>query len=104
MSEPTPRPLGGLHHGQYLPPHWQTWLRSYRPGGLRSGDFEGALRITFEDESEALFYSAFCALDQQREELAVFTEHCGYHVFGSAYLEWGGPHALPTEIVVPPVS
>ncbi len=69
-----------------LPPHWQEWLRSHRPqtgGELRASDFKtnAVVRLQFDDGSLAVFNYAFYAVDEDRKELAVFTEHCGYHVF-----------------------
>ncbi|MEM1116679.1 MAG: hypothetical protein AAF594_10360 [Bacteroidota bacterium] len=85
-----------FRHDPYLPEHWNAWLRSYRPGyegRLGAGDFCGVVELRFEDGSEARFHWAFCALDEEGEELAVFTEHCLYHVFSSRALEWSGPQA-----------
>ena len=87
-------------HGDHLPEHWSAWLRAYRPqtgGELRANDFGGTVELEFEDESEARFKWAFCALDSERDELAVFTEHCGYHVFSSRELKWRGPQASLLE-------
>ena len=82
-------------HDRYLPPHWKAWLRAYRPesdGRLSVYDFkiDQSVRLRFEDGSTAQFEYAFCALDEKQGELAVFTEHCGYHVFRAAGLEWEG--------------
>ena len=48
--------------------------------------FEG-VRLRFDDGSEASFKYAFFVEDRERKELAVFTEHCGYHVFPLLSLE-----------------
>jgi hypothetical protein len=37
--------------------------------------------LRFGDGSFALFKYAFYLLDRAQDELAVFTEHCGYHIF-----------------------
>lgn len=79
----------------YLPEHWRAWLRSHRPhwgGELSAEDFrsDDRVRLRFGDGSSATFQYAFCALDEQREELAVFTEHCGYHVFRAVDLTYSG--------------
>jgi hypothetical protein len=80
--------------GAYLPQHWQIWLRAYRPenGRLSAGDFrpDETVRLVFPDGSVAEFRAAFCAADHARGELAVFSEHCGYHVFALPDLEWTG--------------
>jgi hypothetical protein len=39
------------------------------------------LRLKFADDSTAFFRYAFALIDEDEEEVAVFTEHCGYHVF-----------------------
>ncbi len=71
-----------------LPPHWQEWVEHWardQSGGkwnrLGAPDFNGCVKLTFPDDSHALFEHAFYAVDEDRQELAVFTEHCGYHVF-----------------------
>ena len=71
-----------------LPAHWQEWLRMWamkRSGGkydgLGANDFRGSVKLSFDDGSFALFENAFHAVDEAREEIAVFTEHCGHHVF-----------------------
>lgn len=40
-----------------------------------------SLKITFEDSSYAFFMYAFYWIDEESKEVAVFTEHCGYHLF-----------------------
>ena len=89
-------------HGAYLPEHWQAWLRAYRPrwkGQLSAYDFavDEGVHLRFEDGSEVRFASAFCAVDEAQGELAVFTEHCGYHVFSLAGLAWEGRAASLPE-------
>jgi len=39
------------------------------------------LKISFEDGSKAFFNDAFYWIDEEYKEVAVFTEHCGYHIF-----------------------
>lgn len=85
---------GGLRHGAYLPDHWRAWLGACRPetgGKLQGADFGGVVRLRFEDGSEAVFQSAFCVHHAEDDEIGVFTEHCGYHVFSSRGLAWDGP-------------
>ena len=73
-----------------LPHRWKTKLKQYihqhldenreRPS---AGDFKDNLRLDFPDGSHAYFRYAFYILDPDTNELAVFTEHCGYHLFPS---------------------
>ena len=39
------------------------------------------VRLEFPDGSVALFQNAFHLADDALQEVAVFTEHCGYHFF-----------------------
>jgi hypothetical protein len=39
------------------------------------------VRLTFADGSTVFFMYAFALTDEKAEEIAVFTEHCGYHIF-----------------------
>lgn len=71
---------------QNMPERWQTKFAAYLSGKgrtqLGAGDFPNSgLRICFPDESEARFRYAFAIRDDEWGEVAVFTEHCGYHVF-----------------------
>jgi hypothetical protein len=51
--------------------------------GLSASDFPAnqSLTLTFSDGSTAHFRHAFFVKSTSRRKLAVFTEHCGYHVF-----------------------
>lgn len=51
--------------------------------GLVTNDFSSSdgLKLIFPDESYAQFQWAFFVTNSLRREVAVFTEHCGYHVF-----------------------
>ena len=79
-----------------LPERWADKLKSYICEKLGEGrqeltatDFRFSLKIDFEDGSFALVQYAFyvldqdnnCILDQDDNEVAIFTEHCGYHIF-----------------------
>jgi hypothetical protein len=87
----------------YLPEHWNEWIRQFSLSAsdgkydeLGAGTFRGNVRLVFDDGSNAFFEGAFFVEDESREELAVFTEHCGYHVFSSRgmraeYFEWTEP-------------
>jgi hypothetical protein len=71
-----------------LPIHWQQWIEQYAKEAsngkwnrLGASDFDGSVKIRFSDGSFLMFEYAFYAIDEAKNELAVFTEHCGYHVF-----------------------
>jgi hypothetical protein len=72
---------------KYLPAHWQEKVKEClgRPEAryreISVADFVHDLRIEFEDGSDAFFSFAFYLHDDEAQEVAVFTEHCGYHVF-----------------------
>jgi hypothetical protein len=52
-----------------------------RQRGLAASDFREDVEISFPDGSTVAFRHAFVVIDSQRQLIAVFTEHCGYHVF-----------------------
>ncbi len=72
----------------YLSPHWRMLLAEHIKN-LTGGKFTspGARHFTemiilrFPDGSRADFTFAFHLIDGERGEVAVFTEHCGYHIF-----------------------
>ena len=70
-----------------LPERWQLRLQNHlqeissKYKELSFAAFENDLRITFGDQSNAFFYYAFYWIDEETKEIAVFTEHCGYHLF-----------------------
>lgn len=87
---------------KYLPKHSNDWIRDFSLSTsdgkcfeIGAGAFKGKVRLVFEDGS-----NAFIIEDEAREELAVFTEHCGYQIFRSSgvraeYLVWTEPrHTL----------
>ena len=51
--------------------------------GLSAFDFpsSGKVEITLPDKSFCRFHYAFSIIDEARQQVAVFTEHCGYHIF-----------------------
>jgi len=51
-----------------------------------------AIRILFDDESEALFRHAIVIEAPDLDEIGVFTDHCGYHIFSL-----GGTHVARIE-------
>ena len=48
---------------------------------LRVGDFGEILKITLMDGSYVVFKHAIAIHSESKKAIAVFTEHCGYHVF-----------------------
>jgi hypothetical protein len=72
-----------------LPERWQTRvtdlalrLSKGRHRSLGASGFAGeSLRITFPDGSSVFFKHAFAVCDDPAGEIAVFTEHCGHHIF-----------------------
>jgi hypothetical protein len=54
-----------------------------RSHGLHAGDFRdgGWLTIELMDGSTLRFRYAFHVIRESEQAFAVFTEHCGYHVF-----------------------
>jgi hypothetical protein len=72
----------------YLPERWDSRLKTYLReelkvgrGSLLATDFRYSVEVNLEDGSFAFFRHAFYLIDQESAEVAVFTEHCGYHVF-----------------------
>jgi len=76
------------HPFDTLPIHWQQWVEQYAKEAsngkwdrLGASDFGGSVKLRFSDGTFLMFEYAFYAIDVAKEELAVFTEHCGYHIF-----------------------
>ena len=81
-----------------LPERWLRELERYTDakygsdykyrGRLSTSDFGGAhsLKLTFCDGSTALFRYSFAIEMPSRNEVMLFTEHCGYHLFSSVDL------------------
>lgn len=81
-----------------LPQRWKErikkWLVSQGEGKrekLSSYDFDSTsvVKIKFDDESYVEFNYAFAIEAPELNEIGVFTEHCGYHIFNL-----GGSHIL----------
>jgi hypothetical protein len=79
-----------------VPDRWRERLRTHITaatgedrGHLLAFDFPAAqsVRLDFPDGSLALFRYAFHLVDADLREVAVFTEHCGYHFFPDDELE-----------------
>ncbi|MVN74831.1 hypothetical protein GO988_00670 [Hymenobacter sp. HMF4947] len=74
-----------------LPERWKVKLQDHliaigsKYKTLGSGDFprDNVVRINFEDESKVEFRYAFIINAPELQEICVFTEHCGYHIFHS---------------------
>lgn len=73
-----------------LPPRWKAklaeWIEKHgdaRRGRLGAGNFptSNTLQITFEDQSKVCFRYALTIEAPDLNEIGVFTEHCGYHIF-----------------------
>jgi hypothetical protein len=75
-----------------LPKHWQELIEKNGWFDLRQFNF--CVAIHYEDGSYMFFKYAFVVHDEGREEIAVFTEHCGYFVLPTRGLEW---HVLKRE-------
>lgn len=96
------RPESPMHT---IPDDWKPRLRAYlraRCGEdrdrLSAYDFPAgqSVVIRFADGSQVLFHYAFAIPDEAGREVAVFTEHCGYHVFPLGDAELEVVQAVPT--------
>ena len=79
-----------------IPPRWTERVRQHilqtsgeDRGHLLAYDFDvsRSVRLAFPDGSFAWFRYAFHLHDAGLREVAVFTEHCGYHFFPAGELE-----------------
>ncbi|MCA1614289.1 MAG: hypothetical protein LC800_09165 [Acidobacteria bacterium] len=79
-----------------IPERWKGRLREHMLAStgekrehLLATDFrtDSNVSLRFRDGSFCLFRYAFYLLDQESGEVAVFTEHCGYHFFPADDLE-----------------
>jgi hypothetical protein len=78
-----------------LPERWKAKLQDYliQKGSkyktLGASNFPNdiVIRIQFEDNSRAEFNYAFIIESPELEEVGLFTEHCGYHIFQAGGLE-----------------
>lgn len=74
-----------MHH---VPDRWQARLDEHirestagKHKHLGASDFAHHVAIWFQDGSHAMFRHAFYLIDRDLNEVAIFTEHCGYHFF-----------------------
>jgi hypothetical protein len=79
---------------QEIPAQWRERLRAYLReqtgpdrATLSASDFKHNVLLRFPDGSFAFFLFAFYLLDESESEIAVFTEHCGYHFFPASDLK-----------------
>lgn len=84
-----------------LPPRWKVkvtdWVHKF---GHSDNDRLGAMHfscshgvnVTFDDGSTASFRYAIFIESPELNEVGVFTEHCGYHIF-----PLGGTHVTRVE-------
>lgn len=80
------------HH---IPPRWMEPVRQYvratsgeERSHLMAHDFpDRAVQLWFADGSHAFFRYAFHLRDAAGDEVAVFTEHCGYYFLAAEELE-----------------
>ena len=73
-----------------------------RSRGLSANDFNvyDYIVVNFCDHSNAKFWFAFYVVDEEKDLVAVFTEHCGYFVFRASSVQvigvknetWTGKH------------
>ncbi|MBC6698291.1 hypothetical protein [Hymenobacter sp. BT190] len=72
-----------------LPERWKIKRRHYLTAkgsnyttlNASNSPVESVMRIEFEDDSKVEFRYAFAIEAPEFKGIAVFTEHCGYHLF-----------------------
>ncbi len=74
-----------MHH---VPDRWQSQFDAYvrdnssgKHRSLGASDFHHHVMIRFPDGSHAMFRHSIYLVDRELNEIALFTEHCGYHYF-----------------------
>ena len=85
------RPLWITRHSHEVIDSWQKELCMHfgcseqefaeREFKLRLHDFTSTVRIELADSSLCEFYHAFVLVSSEKQSVAIFTEHCGHHVF-----------------------
>lgn len=84
-----------------LPPRWKAkvveWIRTYADDSrecFSAEDFpcSHSISMTFDDGSTASFFYAILIEAAELNEVGIFTEHCGYHIF-----PLGGTHVARIE-------
>ncbi|HEX8465954.1 MAG TPA: hypothetical protein VF627_15175 [Abditibacterium sp.] len=77
---------------RFIPDRWKPLVEAHVKQD--SGEWRGHLsadsfrtnryvRIFFADNSFALFHYAFCLRSEELQEVAIFTEHCGYYFYST---------------------
>ena len=67
---------------ELLAQHFNVELEAFRERPVRYMDFrDQAVTVELMDGSTATFQHAFPLVDEKRKAIAVFTEHCGHHLF-----------------------
>ena len=74
---------------QDLPERWKNIIKEYMAShnepynqlGASNFETDKITKLYFEDESYAEFHFAVVIRSEEFEEVGVFTEHCGYHIF-----------------------
>lgn len=71
-----------------LPQYWKDKLSEYIQEKFHqdrkkpdAADFQNIVMLRLHDGSHVYFKFAFYIINEDKTEIAVFTEHCGYHVF-----------------------
>lgn len=69
--------------------HLQEWVEKHPDlsKGMLTPGFNNEVIIVWEDGSHLCFKYAFLVKNEETEEIGVFTEHCGYHVFSTRGLK-----------------
>jgi hypothetical protein len=85
-----------------LAAHFGVTVEALRADPTRLVDFPaGKLRIELMDGSYVEFHWAFALINETFKAIAVFTEHCGHHVFPSHEAKVFGDGVLVYEDHVP---
>ena len=80
----------------FIPDNWKEKVRLHilqnrgeNRSHLLAHDFlcNQSVHLAFEDGSYAMFHYAFYMMDKEAQEVAIFTEHCGYHFLSSRGLK-----------------
>jgi len=71
-----------------LPQYWQDKVTGYIKETfnedrkrLGAEDFRHSIVLHLPDKSFVYFNYAFYIVDREKNEVGIFTEHCGHHVF-----------------------
>ncbi len=67
-----------------LPPYWRNKIKTNN--WFKLNQFSSSIKVSFEDGSYCYFNYAFAV--EANNQLAVFTEHCGYFIFLAKGITW----------------